>query len=498
MKNHPFKLATLLVAVAAASATGGYWWAQRGTVSNIPAKTNSSGGERKPLYWYDPMVPAQHFDKGGKSPFMDMQLVPKYADEGGEAAGVKIDAGVRQNLGIRLVKVEQVSLAQTITAVGSIAFNERDVAVVQARAGGFVERVYGRAPGDVVVAGAPLADVLVPDWAAAQTEFLALARSGDKALLEAGRQRLRLTGMPAGLIASVEQTGQVHAVTTITTPIAGVIQSLDVHAGMTLSTGMTLAKVNGLATVWLEAAVPEAQAGLVSVAQTVQAQFAAYPGETFQGKVIAVLPEANAESRTLRLRVEMANPRGRFKPGMFAQLQLTAGDPKPALFVPSEAVIRTGKRNVVIVALDGGRFQPVEIELGQESAGKTEIRQGLSVGQQVVASGQFLIDSEASLSGVVARMGGTADTDNATPATGAQAATLHHGVGKVEAVTAQEVTLSHEAIPSVGWGAMTMPFKLAKPELTKGIKIGDRVGFDFVAGEGSFVIQQFGQPGVRP
>lgn len=497
MTIQSFKLAALLVALAGASAAGGYWWAQRSTVSSVPAMA-SSGSERKPLYWYDPMVPAQHFDKGGKSPFMDMQLVPKYADEGGEASGVKIDAGVRQNLGIRLAKVEQASLPQAITAVGSIAFNERDVAVVQARAGGFVERVYGRAPGDVVVAGAPLVDVLVPDWAGAQTEFLALARSGDKALLEAGRQRLRLTGMPARLIATVEQSGQVHAVTTITTPIAGVIQSLDVRAGMTLSAGMMLAKVNGLATVWLEAAVPEAQAGSVNVAQMVQAQFAAYPGETFQGKVIAVLPEANAESRTLRLRVEMANPKGRFKPGMFAQLQLTAGDSKPALFVPSEAVIRTGKRNVVIAALDGGRFQPLEVELGQESAGKTEIRRGLSTGQQVVASGQFLIDSEASLSGVVARMSGMAGTDDALPATGAQATTLHHGVGKVEAVTAQEVTLSHEAIPSVGWGAMTMPFKLAKPELAKDIKVGDRVGFDFVAGDGSFVIQQFGQQGARP
>ncbi|GAB3245169.1 efflux RND transporter periplasmic adaptor subunit [Chitinimonas naiadis] len=501
MNTQAYKLGAIALAIAAVSAAGGYWLAQQrltGQATDLPAGRAATTPERKVLYWYDPMVPNQHFDKGGKSPFMDMQLVPKYADEGGEVAGVKIAAGIQQNLGIRLAKVEQASLAQPINAVASVQFNERDVAVVQARSGGFVERVHGRAPGDVVAAGAPLADVLVPEWTAAQTEFLALTRSGDPSLREAAHQRLRLTGMPEGLIAQVEKTGKVHAITTITTPIAGVIQTLEVRAGMTLSSGMTLAKINGLASVWLEAAVPEAQAGQIDVTQTAAVRFTAYPGEAFKGKVVAVLPEANAESRTLRVRVEMANPKGRFKPGMFAQLQLAAGEPKPALMVPSEAVIRTGKRNVVIAALDGGRFQPVAVELGEEAAGKTEIRSGLAVGQQVVASGQFLIDSEASLSGVLARMGSAASGEKVMPAPSGAALPMHHGVGKVEALSAQEVTLSHEAIASVGWGAMTMPFKLAKPALTQGIKVGDRVGFDFVAADGGFVIQRFGQSGARP
>lgn len=399
----------LLVAVAAASGGGGYWWAQH----QMPLPPPTLKDERKILYWYDPMVPAQHFDQGGKSPFMDMQLVPKYADEGGEAAGVKIDAGVRQNLGIRLVKVEQLNLATPIDSVAGVKFNERDVAIIQARSAGFVERVYGHAPGDMLAVGAPLADVLVPEWAAAQTEFLALTRSGEPALLSAARERLRLTGMPPALIDRVEKSGQVHAVTAISTPIAGVIQSLEVRAGMTLSAGMTLARVNGLSTVWLEAAVPEALAAQVHADQLGEARFAAYPGEVFTGKVIAILPETNVESRTLRVRLALANATGRFKPGMYAQLRLSTATAAPALFVATEAVIRSGARNLVIAALASGRFQPVEVEIGREVSGKTEIRKGLAAGDQVVASGQFLIDSEASLAGAVTRLGGEAPADQA-------------------------------------------------------------------------------------
>ena len=165
-----------------------------------------------------------------------------------------------------------------------------------------------------------------------------------------------------------------------------------------------LARINGLGTVWLEAAIPEAQAGLVTAGMTAQARFAAYPSEKFAGMVIAVLPETTPESHTLRVRVELQNPHGRFKPGMFVQLRLENMQRETTLVVPSEAVIRSGARNVVIAALEGNRFQPVEVTTGREVDGRTTILKGLVVGQQVVSSGQFLIDSEASLKGVLARM----------------------------------------------------------------------------------------------
>lgn len=366
------------------------------------AAAASAPGERPVLYWYDPMVPAQHFDKPGKSPFMDMQLVPKYADEAGSEPGVRIDPGRVQSLGVRIVEVRGGQLPSGITTTGAIDFNQRDVAIVQAKANGFVQRVYSRAPGDVVRAGAPLADVLIPEWGGAQAEFLAVRRTGDAALIRAARQRLTLLGMPAGVIAAVERSGRPQTVQTISTPVGGVIRTLGVRAGMTVSAGQTLAEVNGLTTVWLNAAVPETLAGQVRIGEPVTVSLAAFPDQTFAGRVSAVLPEAEGTSRTLTARIELSNPGGRLRPGMFASVRFSGGQ-RPALLVPSEAVIRTGRRTVVMLALAGGRFLPAEIRTGQEAGGQTEILAGLSEGERIVASGQFLMDSEASLSGIAAR-----------------------------------------------------------------------------------------------
>lgn len=366
--------------------------------------------ERKPLYWYDPMAPAQHFDKPGKSPFMDMQLVPRYADGGSigapatpgvtaEAPAVRVDAAAAQSLGVRLTTVTRGTLASGQTVTGSVDFNQRDVAIVQSRTAGFVERAYNRAPGDIIGAGTPLADVLMPEWAGAQAEYLAVRRTGDTALAGAARQRLRLLGMPEAIIAAAERSGVPRATVTIAAPRGGVITALDVRQGMTLAAGQTLAQIGGIGTVWLNAAVPETSAASVRVGQTVSARFAALPGERFSGRVTALLPTTQADSRTTTARIELANRGLRLRPGMFASVDL-AGNARSALLVPSEAVIRTGTRILVMRAEKAGRYQPVEVTVGAENAGMTEITAGLAEGERVVASGQFLIDSEASLSGV--------------------------------------------------------------------------------------------------
>jgi Cu(I)/Ag(I) efflux system membrane fusion protein len=397
------RLALSAVAIAVIAAGAGYGLAHL-KKAPTPAVGAAAAGARKPLYWYDPMVPAQHFDKPGKSPFMDMQLVPRYADDtgGAPAPGVKVDPGTVQSLGVRLATVQRGEFAQSVEATGVLDFNQRDVAIVQARAAGFVQRAYARAPGDVVRAGAPIADLLVPTWGGAQAEFLAVQRTGDPALQSAARQRLRLLGMPEGLIDQVARTGRAQTVVAVATPVGGVIQTLDVRQGMTVNMGQTLAQVAGLATVWLNAAVPEAQAGQVRVGQSARAELAAFPSETFAGKVTAVLPTAQADSRTLTVRIELPNHDGRLKPGMFATVHL-AGVTQTALSVPSEAVIRTGARSLVMLAGDGGRFQPVEVRVGREAGDRSEILAGLSEGDRVVASGQFLIDSEASLAGLQVR-----------------------------------------------------------------------------------------------
>jgi len=395
--------AGLLAAVLIAGG-GGYWLGQRGAPTAVEGSSSPDG--RKILYYYDPMFPNQKFDKPGKSPFMDMQLEPKYADDAsgasGAASGVSIDPSAMQNLGIRVVEAKMGSLAATLNVTGSVDFNQRDVAIVQARSGGFVARVYARAPGDVIRAGAPIADVQLPEWGGAQTEFLAVRRLGKPELTAAARQRLRLMGMSDGLITSVERSGRTNGTITITSPISGVLQTLDARAGVTLAQGQTLAQVSGIGTVWLNAAVPEAQARAVRIGQNATATFTAFPGETFGGRIIAILPTAQIDSRTLTVRIELVNRSGRLRPGMFAQVAL-GGDAWPALLVPSEAVIRTGTRTIVMLATGDGRYHPAEVRAGREGGGQTEILEGLSAGEKVVASGQFLLDSEASLTGIAVR-----------------------------------------------------------------------------------------------
>lgn len=421
---------------------------------------------REVLYWYDPMSPLQKFDKPGKSPFMDMQLIPRYADEAGDNASVNIAPGITQNLGMRTATVQRSDLAQTIKAVGALTFDGRNIALVQARSQGFVERVYAHAPEDIIDKGEPLADLLVPEWGAAQAEFLALRDLHDPALLDAARQRLRLSGMPSEMIKRLEHSGQAQSRWTITSPIAGALQALEVREGMTLSAGATLARINGLDQVWLEVAIPEAQAAGLRAGQVVNAELPAFPGETFDGRIQAVLPQADLSSRTVRVRVELANAERRLRPGMTAQVNFEQKSHQ-ALTIPTEAVIRTGKRSVVMLAESNGRYRPVEIRTGQESDERTEVLSGLQEGQQVVASGQFLLDSEASLRGIATR---TTDKPEAStkPA-------LHDAEGTIVDIKDGMVTLSHGPFKTLNMPGMSMPFPVANPAVLAGFNAGDRV-----------------------
>jgi Cu(I)/Ag(I) efflux system membrane fusion protein len=473
---------------------GGYWFAQQ-RMNAMPAggaeQSPKTQDERKALYWYDPMVPQQKFDKPGKSPFMDMELVPRYADSAADNTAISIDPSLTQNLGLRLATVTRGILASSLDVVGVLAFNERDVAVIQARTAGFVERVYAHAPGDVLKANAPLADLLVPEWAAAQEEFLALKRSGDADLLAAARQRLRLTGMPATLITQVERSGKVQPNLTLTSPISGVLQELDVRTGMTVAAGETLARVNGLSSVWLAVAVPESEAGSIVVGQPVEARLPAFPGTVLKGTVSAILPETNPDSRTIRVRVELPNPDGRLRPGMTAQVRLSRSTEQSVLWVPSEALIRTGRRVLVMLAEDAGRYRPVEVQPGQENEGRTVVLKGLEEGQQVVSSGQFLLDSEASLKGIVARV-----LD--IPAPAAAAAALHEADGQIVEITRNDVTLAHGPFKTLGMPGMTMTFPLADSALMQGLKAGDKVRIAVSQTDDGLRVERLEKTGSQP
>ncbi|HLB17041.1 MAG TPA: efflux RND transporter periplasmic adaptor subunit, partial [Burkholderiales bacterium] len=275
--------ATAVVALAAAA--GGYWLAMS-RMPAMPAEAAAPAPEpppgRKVLYWYDPMFQQQKFDKPGKSPFMDMQLVPKYADEGGDEGTVSISPRVVQNLGIRTAEARPGSLAPRLTAVGSVEYNERSVVLVQPRANGFIEKLYVRAPLDPVRAGDPLVEILFPEWAPAQEEFLLLRRlsgSDAEALRGAARQRLVLLGMSEEQIAAVEREGRAQARVTLRAPVSGVVAELGAREGMTVSMGMTLFKIAGLGAVWIVAEVPEVQAGMLVPGAAVEARVPAYPAD---------------------------------------------------------------------------------------------------------------------------------------------------------------------------------------------------------------------------
>ena len=435
----------------------------------------------KILYYHDPMVPSSKFDKPAKSPFMDMMLVPVYAESGTDQGKVTVSPRIQQSLGVRIAMVIEGTLSPQVSAVGSIAFNERDQATVQARATGYVERLHVRATLDRVTKDQPLVDLYVPDWVAAQEEFLAIQRmqGHDMAsLVDGARQRMRQAGMNDAQIRQVEATGKTQTRITLTAPIGGVVVELLAREGMTVMAGATLFRINGLSTVWANAEVPESQSALLRPGTRVQARSPAAPGMAFDGKVQAILPEVNPATRTLKARLELANPGGRLVPGMFVTMQFMDMRADKALLVPTEAVIQTGKRTVVMLAEDNGRFRPVDVQMGIESGGQTEIKRGLQAGQRVVVSSQFLIDSEASLKGVKARL-------NEVPqAAAATTATRHEGEARVEALGKDEITLSHGPIASLKWGAMTMDFKQPPlAQLPSNLKAGDRVSFEFYMGE---------------
>ena len=439
------------------------------------------------LYYHDPMVPGKRFDAPARSPFMDMMLVPVYGGAAGSAdtGTVTVSPRIQQNLGVRTAEVVEGTLQPRISTVGSIAWNERDQSVVQARAAGFIEKLHVRATLDRVTQGQPFADLYVPEWVAAQEEYLALRRfaAGDAGLVSAARQRMKLLGMTESQIALIDRDGVPRPRTTLTAPSSGLVAELVAREGMTVAPGQMLARINGLASVWALAEVPESQAALVRPNSQVEARSPAVPGTVFRGSVQALLPGVNATTRTLQARVQLANPGGRLVPGLFVTMQFMDTRAAKALLVPTEAVIQTGRRAVVLLAEDGGRFVPIEVETGIETGGQTEVTRGLKLGQRVVTSAQFLIDSEASLKGVESRLNQGAAATAAPAAASAAAATppLHRGEARVEQLGADAITLSHGPIPSLGMGAMTMEFKLPPAgAVPRGLAIGSRVAFEFL------------------
>jgi Cu(I)/Ag(I) efflux system membrane fusion protein len=367
------------------------------------AAPQSSG--KKVLYWYDPMVPQQHFNHPGLSP-MGMQMVPKYAEEGGggDKSVVRIDPAVEQNLGVRSEVVKTGTLSDTLHVPGTIAWDQRLAVAVSARTDVTIEKLYVRAPYTAVKKGQPLAEILAPQWSAAAAEYFALgnAESADaRALRSAARAGLHALGMDNATIRGLRAgSGTI----TLRAPMDGVVNALNAMEGQQIGAGAPIMQLNGLDTVWVDAAIPQAQSGGIHAGTPIVATVSALPGETFKGQVETLLPEVDPATRTQRARIVLQNPKHDLAPGMFADLRIEGAANAAHPLVPDEAIIADGNDTRVIEMLSDGSFKPVRVKIGRSSGGMTAILAGLQGGERIVTSGQFLIDSEASLSGALERL----------------------------------------------------------------------------------------------
>jgi len=443
--------------------------------------------EPEVLYWYDPMYPDRHFPQPGKSPFMDMQLVPRYADGQASTEGmVQIDPRIAQNLGVRTGVAERGALAAQVRASATIAFDEREVSAVQARVNGIVESLAVRSPLTTVKRGQVLMVLIAPEWTAAQEEYLALRRTQSSGLADvrdAARRRLGLLGMSEAQIRAVERAGQAQAQISVVAPRDGVVTELAVREGETVMSGATLARINGVQPVWVHAAIAEAQIAQVTPGVTAEVHLSAFPGQTFNGTVETLLPTIDAASRTQTARIVLDNTTQQLTPGMVGEVRIVAmAGAGETVLVPSEAVIVTGTRQVVLLATDDGAFHSQEVRVGAEADGKTEILDGVAAGERVVLSGQFLIDSEASLSGTLARLGvdkveETQSSDDA--AAKEPGPERHQANGEVLDIDGRDWHIDTGPIPSMQMGAMRMHF--VGPESGSGpaVKIGQHIAFRF-------------------
>jgi len=398
IRERPALIAALALLLAILAGVAGYEFATNGKVLQQSEQTG-----RRVAYWYDPMVPQEHYPAPGKSS-MGMALQPKYADESAQG-GVSVSPAVMQNLGIRLAKVQVRELSPVVRSVGHVDFDQRLITQVQTLTPGFVESLSVRAEGEPIGAGRVIAQVYSPDLLAAQNEYRALLASGSitsASLRQAARSRLLLLGAPASLVARLDRGGAPQRTYPVFTHTSGVVTAIGARPGAQVSPGQSIVTIQGLGRVLVIADVPEASLGSIHVGQPAEITFPAYPGDSRRGAVDYIFPSLTAQSRTAQVRITLPNPGGRLKQGMFANVTLQ-GAGGMATVVPSEAVIDTGRRQVVIVKR-GNSFIPQEVRIGRDIDEWTEIVAGLQPGENVVASGQFLIDSEASLQGFLNRL----------------------------------------------------------------------------------------------
>lgn len=445
--------------------------------------------ERGVLYWVAPMDANYRRDEPGQSP-MGMDLVPYYEpDEDGPV--VTVSAAMVNNMGVRSTTVEKGKLWRKIDTVGYIDYDETMLSHVHLRTDGWIQKLYTKSAGERVKKGAKLFEFYSPSIVNAMEEYLQAVRSKSQSLIRASSNRLLSLGVSLPQINLLRQSRRVPQTIAVMASQDGVVSQLKVREGMYVLPGTVVMSLADLSSVWLLAEVFERQANWVKVGQFADVTMGFIPGKTWEGKVEYIYPELDSKTRTLKARLRFDNPDELLKPNMFAKVAIYGGAKKDLIIVPSEALIRTGKEQRVIIDLGEGRFVPRDVVAGMESGGLVEIKSGLKEGEKVVLSGHFLIDSEASLKASLMRMTDTSSDVNMESSTKKMDATsMISGNGVIQSVTATDnkLNMQHEPIPAINWPSMTMDFKYKNGLDVSALKSGDAVTFGLEKSKDGYVI----------
>jgi Cu(I)/Ag(I) efflux system membrane fusion protein len=526
----------MLVAVSlAAAGAGGYWAGSRERPRSAVGAAAEHGAASAPmaaaatprriLYYRNPMGLADTSPMPKKDP-MGMDYIAVYEGEEpatGEPTGpnqVRITTQKVQKLGVRTEAAARRVLERTVRASGRVEPDERHMYAISPKFEGYVERLHVNVTGQPVAKGQALFEVYSPELVSAQREFLIAdqgiramkgaegdALAGMAQLADSSLTRLRNWDLSAEQIAELVKTGEARRTVTFRSPVSGIVTEKKALQGMRFMPGEALYQVTDLSSIWVMADVFEQDIGFVKPGAKARVTLNAYPNQAFDGTITYVYPTLNAETRTVPVRVELANPRQLLKPAMFAQVELKIGSATPVLAIPDSAVIDSGKRRIVLIQSGEGRFEPREVKLGARSDAYIEVLEGVREGEQVVVAANFLIDAESNLKAAVGGLGAHSghggSSSPAAPAASAAAPVArvgHKAEGSVDSIDAKAgtVTLNHGAVPALKWPAMTMEFKVANSALLDRLRPGSAVGFEFVERQpGEWVITSITPPTPR-
>ena len=462
-------------------------------------KTSDNQAKNEPLYWVAPMDPNYRRDKPGKSP-MGMDLVPVYANDSEptnkEAGTVYVSPDVINNLGVRTTKVQKKPLQHHINTVGYIAYNEDKLAHIHPRVQGWVEKLYITSVGDQVTKGQALYAIYSPELVNAQEEFLLALAQKNKRLTAAAENRLIALQIPQAAINALKKTKQVKQSITFYAPQNGVITELAIREGFYVKPETMMMSIADLSEVWVRANLFEGQINEVAIGNPVNMTLDYLPAKKWQANIDHIHPMMNANTRAAIVRFSLKNQNGELKPNMFAKISIDTGSNKPVLLIPKEALIRTGQQNRVILALGQGNFKSIAVHVGQFGKHNVEIVSGLSQGDQVVSSAQFLLDSESSKSSDFKRMyhhdATTIDESNTTmPASKHnmdKVITDEHITGKIKRVMASHRMVNINIKRWQQKGAADIDFMVDTAIDMALFKQGDAIMFSFEKRKGHFVI----------